>query len=99
MPSSVPGSAPGPSDLADPNFRRRRAAIAAYAMHARYDARDTTAAARAKFLDGWQERVDPRHELADEVRHQLGQKALRAHMRSLALRSAQARAQARRRRG
>lgn len=96
MPSSSDRSTT-PDDLADASFRRRRAAIAACAMHERYDARDTTAAARAKFLDGWQERVDPRHEFADEVRQRLAQKALRAHMRGLALRSAQARAQARRR--
>lgn len=94
----MPKPRPAASDD-DASFRRRRAAIAAYAMHELYDARDTTAAARAKFLGGWLERVDPGHDLADEVRHQLAQRALRAHMRALALRSAQARARARRRHG
>jgi hypothetical protein len=41
--------------------------MGAHAVHARYDARDLTAAARAKFLERFEDEVDPERKLpADE---------------------------------
>lgn len=42
-----------------PSERVLRARLAAYTMHARYDTRETTAAARAAFLDRFEHEVDP----------------------------------------
>ncbi len=74
-----------------PEQRTLRARLAAYAMHARYDARATTAAARAarwqKFLDG----VDPAHELTDDERERRAHASETADMLALSLRSSQAR--------
>ena len=75
-----------------PEQRVLRARIAAYALHARRDPRETTAPARAAFLDRFEREVDPDRRLpaADRVRRATA--ARRAYFTALALRSSKARA-------
>lgn len=80
--------------------RSLRGRIGAYALHAKYDSRELTAPARAKFLARFLEQVDPDRTLPEQERLRRAYQALRAHMARLALRSAQARqARAARQRG
>lgn len=75
-----------------PEQRKLRARIGAYAQHAKYDTRETTAAARRAFLDRFERQVDPEGILAVAERQRRAEAARRAHFMALALRSAQRRA-------
>lgn len=76
-----------------PAERRLRARLAAYTLHAKRDARETTAPARAAFLDRFEREVDPELVLPDEERQRRAEAARKAYFTRLALRSAQARRQ------
>jgi len=74
-----------------PGQRVSRARLAAYALHAKYDPRDTTAAARAAFLDRFEREVDPDGKLGIEERQRRAEAARKVYFTRMALRSAQAR--------
>lgn len=76
-----------------PSQRTLRARIAAYSLHAQRDPRQTTAAARAAFLDRFEREVDPHLQLAPEERRRRAAAARNAYMSRLALASARARTQ------
>jgi len=81
--------------MLSPSERRLRAQIAAHEMHARHDARATTAAGRAasarKLDEQLLAKIDPRQELPPEERARRLDHARRAHFARLALRSAKKR--------
>lgn len=66
--------------------------IGAYRMHAMYDARETTAKARAAFHSKFDREVDPDGVLSPEVRRRRAEAARKAHFARLAFLSAKARA-------
>lgn len=74
-----------------PEERSLRARVAAHAMHAKNDAKATTAAARDTFLSSFERQVDPDGVLAPEERARRAEHARKAHFASLALKSAKAR--------
>ena len=74
-----------------PAERALRARMAAYTLHAKRDARETTAAARAAFLDRFDRMVDPEGTLPEAERQRRAAAARKAYFTGLALRSAQAR--------
>jgi hypothetical protein len=78
----------------DEGLNTLRARLGAHALHAKYDSRELTARARAKFLQRFIDEVDPERELPEAERLKRAEHALRAHMTRLALRSAQARRKA-----
>jgi hypothetical protein len=86
MPAHTPGQEP-PSKAE----RRLRARLAAYAMHARHDARLTTARARAAFWARFEREVDPEDALDPEERRRRAEHARSAYYARLALASAKAR--------
>jgi hypothetical protein len=65
--------------------------IGAYTLHSRRDPRETTAAARATFLDRFVDEVDPTRRLPEAERFRRAEAARRAYMAALALKSAVAR--------
>jgi hypothetical protein len=71
--------------------RTLRARLAAHAMHARHDARETTANGRAAFLARFEAEVDPDGTLTPEERGRRAEHARRAYFTRLALASAKAR--------
>lgn len=75
-----------------PEQRSLAAAIGAHELHSRYDSRELTKNARAKFLDRFLDEVDPNHILPEAERERRAGHLLQAHMRRLALKSARARA-------
>lgn len=74
-----------------PSERSLRARIGAYAMHARYDPRQTTAAARAAFLQRFVREVDPHLRLTAPERLRRAEAARKAYFSRLAYRSARRR--------
>jgi hypothetical protein len=74
-----------------PEQRKLRARLAAYTLHSKTDARETTKAARSAFIDSFDREVDPNGVLSPEERARRAKAALRAHMTSLALKSSRAR--------
>jgi hypothetical protein len=74
-----------------PAERALRARLAAHAMHARHDARQTTANGRTAFLARFEAEVDPDGTLAPEERRRRAEHARRAYFTRLALASAKAR--------
>ena len=78
-----------------------RGRIGAYALHARYDTRETTSKARAAFFARFEREVDPQGLLPEAERRRRAEAARRAYFARLALKSAQARRKlvARRRQG
>ena len=68
-----------------------RARIAAYTLHSKYDAKKTTAKARATFLRTFEQQVDPDGQLPEEERQRRAAAARKAHFARLALKSARAR--------
>jgi hypothetical protein len=74
-----------------PEQRRIRSSIAGYARSSKYDGREMTATARARFLARFLDEVDPDRQLPEPERIRRAEAALRAHMKRLALRSARAR--------
>lgn len=79
-----------------PAERSLRARIGAYAMHARNDPRQTTAAARLAFLQRFEREVDPHRHLAAPERHRRAEAARRAYFSRLAYQSARRRNRRRR---
>jgi len=69
-----------------------RARLGAYSLHAKYDSRETTQAARDAFLNRFEREVDPKFWLPVAERQRRSHAALRAHMTRLALASSLARA-------
>lgn len=74
-----------------PEQRSLRARAGAYAMHAQYDTRETTAHARAAFLGRFEREVDPDGSLEPGERARRAAAARRAYFTKLALRSSMAR--------
>lgn len=72
--------------------RSLAARVGAYSLHAKYDSRQITKAAREAFLRKWIDQVDPDRTLPEEERLRRAESALKAHMATLALRSAKVRA-------
>jgi hypothetical protein len=81
---------PKPEPLT-PGERGLRARIGAYAMHGRYDARDTTADARRAFLAKFERQADPDGVLPPAERQRRAEQLRSAHFARLALASAKAR--------
>lgn len=63
----------------------------AYTLHSRYDSRELTKNARAKFLDGFLDEVDPSRELSEPERLRRAEYARKAYFTKLARKSAAAR--------
>lgn len=68
-----------------------RARLGAYALHASHDAKETTAAGRAAFLERFEREVDPEGLLNPEERTRRATYARKAYFARLALKSAQTR--------
>jgi hypothetical protein len=75
----------------NPADRMLRARIAAYAMHGRNDARETTAKGRAAFLAKFEREADPEGVLPLDERRRRAEQLRKAHFTRLALASAKAR--------
>jgi hypothetical protein len=85
-------SVPSPgSELASQAERSLRARLAAYALHAQHDPRETTANGRAAFLARFDREVDPAGLLEPDERRRRAEQARRAYFARLALASAKAR--------
>jgi hypothetical protein len=78
--------------MLSPAERTLRARIGAYALHSRYDSRETTAAGRATFLSRFEQEVDPNGELPAAERQRRAEFAKKRYFAQLALKSAKARA-------
>ena len=76
-----------------PASRSLRTRIGAYALHAKHDARETTAAARAAALARFEREVDPDGKLVPAERARRAVFARKAHFARLALRSARVRSE------
>lgn len=74
-----------------PTERSLRARLAAYAMHAKHDSRDTSAPGRAAFLARFEADVDPDGRLDPEERRRRAAHARSAYFARLALASVAAR--------
>ena len=74
-----------------PSERSLRARIAAHAMHATHDSRDTTVAGRVAFDARFLDEVDPRRVLPEAERNRRAEHARRAYFTSMAFKSAKAR--------
>ena len=74
-----------------PAERTLRARLAAHAMHAQHDARQTTASGRAAFLARFEAEVDPEGRLDPEERARRAEQARRAYFARLALAATRAR--------
>ena len=74
-----------------PTERSLRARLAAYAMHAQHDSRDTSAPGRAAFLARFEADVDPDGRLDPEERRRRAEHARSAYFARLALASVAAR--------
>jgi hypothetical protein len=75
----------------NPGERALRARLGAYVMHARNDARETTAKARAAFLARFEHEADPDGMLPAAERQRRAQQLRSAYFTRLALASAKAR--------
>jgi hypothetical protein len=75
----------------DPTERILRARLAAHAMHAQHDSRQTSTAGRMAFLQRFEDEVDPDRVLPIEERIRRSRHAQKAHMTRLALASARSR--------
>jgi hypothetical protein len=69
--------------------------IGAYSLHAKYDPRETTAAARRTFLSRFELEVDPDSKLPTVERLRRAESARKAYFARLAFKSVQARRAAR----
>lgn len=68
-----------------------RSRIAAYRMHARNDSKLTTAAARAAFMERFENEVDPERVLPEAERQRRAEQAKKAYFAALAFKSSRAR--------
>jgi hypothetical protein len=89
-PATDPGSGSGLS----PAERTLRARLAAHTLHAKHDARETTAKARAAFLARFEAEVDPEGILPLEERQRRAKQARSAYFTRLAFQRARAARQA-----
>ena len=80
----------------DAQFRRMRAQLGAHALHARYDAKETTRKARETFLAKFLLEVDPEGRLPLPERQRRALHARKAHMMRLTLKSLKTRVRRRR---
>jgi len=85
---SVPSPGNEPASRAERSLRAR---LAAYALHAQHDPRETTANGRAAFLARFDREVDPEGLLEPDERRRRAEQARRAYFTRLALASAKAR--------
>ena len=85
---SVSSSGNEPASQAERSLRAR---LAAYALHAQHDPRETTANGRAAFLARFDREVDPEGRLEADERRRRAEQARRAYFTRLALASAKAR--------
>ena len=90
-PSITPARRPVRVATLSPTERSLRARLAAYAMHARHDARQTTANGRAAFLARFDREVDPDGVLEPEERRRRAEQARRAYFARLSLAAVKAR--------
>lgn len=74
-----------------PEQRSLRARIAAYALHASHDPRETTKPARDAFMARFERQVDPEGKLPEAERRRRADAAKKAYFNGLALKSARAR--------
>ena len=74
-----------------PELRSQRARIAAHALHASHDSRETTKAGRDAFLARFEREVDPEGVLSESERQRRATHARKAYMATLAFKSAKAR--------
>lgn len=77
------------------SFFTQRARLGAFALHSRYDPKETTKPARAAFMARFEREVDPEGKLEPAERTRRAEYAKRLYFGRLALRSAQARRAAR----
>lgn len=73
------------------SYRSLAGRIGAHALHAKYDPRETTRAARAAFLDKFEREADPDGTLSPDERRRRAKHLRKAHFLRLALKSAQVR--------
>ena len=78
----------------NPTEATLRARAAAHAAHARHGGQHMTSAARRSFVASFEAKVDPAGALAPAERARRAQHLLKAHMTTLAMRSARARRRA-----
>ena len=88
--SVLPAPSP-PGTRVSPAERSLHARMAAYAMHARHDSRQTSAPGRAAFLARFEADVDPDGRLDPEERRRRAEHARSAYFARLALASVAAR--------
>jgi hypothetical protein len=91
-----PGLRGEPASAAERSLRAR---VAAYALHAQRDPRQTTANGRAAFLARFDREVDPDGVLDPEERRRRAEQARRAYFTRLSLAAAKARQAKRQTRG
>jgi hypothetical protein len=77
--------------MLSPGEAALRGRIGAYALHAKYDPKETTRAARTAFLQKFVDEVDPDRVLPEAERLRRAEAARKAHFARLALASARAR--------
>ena len=80
-----------PSNLVTPEERSLRSRIGAYALHARYDAKETTKAARKAFMAKFEREVDPDSVLPVMERRRRAAAARKEYFTRLAYRSSRSR--------
>jgi hypothetical protein len=88
--SVLPAPSP-PGARVSPAERSLHARMAAYAMHARHDSRQTSAPGRAAFLARFERQVDPDGHLDPQERARRAELARRAYFARLSLAAAKAR--------
>ena len=85
---SASSSGNGPASQAERSLRAR---LAAYALHAQHDPRETTANGRAAFLARFDREVDPEGLLEPDERRRRAEQARRAYFARLSLAAVKAR--------
>jgi hypothetical protein len=85
---SVPSPGNEPASRAERSLRAR---LAAYALHAQHDPRETTANGRAAFLARFDREVDPEGLLEPDERRRRAEQARRAYFARLSLAAVKAR--------
>jgi hypothetical protein len=85
---SVSSSGTEPTSQAERSLRAR---LAAYALHAQHDPRETTANGRAAFLARFDREVDPEGLLEPDERRRRAEQARRAYFTRLSLAAVKAR--------
>ncbi len=89
--SALPANDSGQQHRLASAERSLRARLAAHAMHAQHDARQTTANGRAAFRARFEREVDPDGVLEPEERRQRAEQARRAYFTRLSLAAVKAR--------